>query len=168
MSGQGIQFYKNGNREYEGIFVNGESHGFGTGWLPNGHKALVGKWEQNNFSSGEIFYDNGRVASSGKYSKEGGWFEGTKFDENGSKKSEGFYKNHEMNGPGKLYYENGNIKYEGSFENGAYCGQGKLYHSNGDQKYTGHFKNGEYNGFGEKFDLCGRFMCRCEWMGGLI
>ena len=45
-NGKGIMYYANGNKEYEGMFKDGQFHGTGTSYFENGKLEYAGQWKE--------------------------------------------------------------------------------------------------------------------------
>ena len=131
-NGKGIEFYKNGNKRYEGMFINGKHSGEGIEYFENGNIKYKGEYDNNGEYSGY----------------------GIEYEEN--KKEQIIYKGNflggKYHGKGKLF-RYGKIVYEGDFVENRLEGEGKEFDKNGDVVYIGEFRNNSYNGKGTKFNL---------------
>lgn len=72
-----IQLYENGDKKYEGEFVNGKKHGKWIFWFENGKLWSEGSFDQN-LRSGKtkVYHKNGKLYYKGKYEdgkKHGNW-----------------------------------------------------------------------------------------------
>ena len=173
--GYGIAYYRNGNKLYEGYFLNGNMDGKGIlydedgktkiyeGEFKNdkfegngikyykGKKSISGKFS-NNAPNGEciLYYETGQIQFKGIY-KDGEPVYGQKFDKSGVKICEGSYKNYKLNGLGILYYYD--IKYEYQKKN---------------KKYEGNFLNGKYDGKGIEYDESEKEIVQGEYKEGKL
>jgi len=93
--GKYTEWHKNGQKKNEGTFKDGEKDGKWSGWHENGQK----KYEETH-KDGEL---------DGKY---------ISWDENGQKWSEETYKNGELNGKVTGWYENGEKEWEETYQDG--------------------------------------------------
>ena len=154
--GKKLKLYKlDGELEYEGDFLNGNYHGYGTLYEKgkyeymgkiNEYKYLkyIGEFKDHKYNGhGKLYFDH----YLGKYLFYDGTFDNNIFSGNGkiyyqNKKIfyEGQFENNDVNGKGIKYYRNGIIKIDGNFENNI-CLEGRYYVPNGKIIYEGEFKN---------------------------
>ena len=55
--GQGTEFYPNGEKRYEGQFINGSKSGNGSFYYQNGVKAYIGQFQNNHMHGQGFLYD---------------------------------------------------------------------------------------------------------------
>ena len=102
---------------YEGAYLRGKFHGYGTHTWPNGEK-YEGNWA---------------------YGKRNGY--GTNYFSSGERYV-GYWKNNKRNGFGTNYWSNGNV-YEGEFKDDLRYGEGIFIYKNG-KKLEGYWQNDKY------------------------
>ena len=166
----GIYVDANEGFNYEGNFIGGKLHGYGTLKTSSGN-SYVGNFEEGRFSGKGTLEDK----DGNKYS--GGFVLGKKNDDNAmviypdQSKYEGSFRSDKRNGHGILTSSRGKIIYKGKwvgdkfcgagewntpkneryvglFEEGYPCGKGTLYRSDG-SIYTGEFRYGKREGPGK-------------------
>ena len=152
---------------YEGHFVDGEFHGAGQAWYPDGSRydgdwangrrqgegqwrsadgsAYTGQFENDNFhGKGTLTLDNGDILT-------GNWVRG-RMNGHGSLTSAdgmlyvGSFRNNEFHGQGALTYPDGR-SYRGEFSNGEFHGKGSEVFTDG-KKYEGQYMEGRFHGNG--------------------
>lgn len=116
---------------YEGEWANGQCHGAGKLYRPDGSLKYDG-----NFT-------NGKREGFGKYYYEAGT------------RIEGWWKAGKINGAGKEYRPDGTLRYAGAYRNGKREGYGKYYYEDG-SRYEGWWKDGRYHGKGKIYAPDGR------------
>ena len=155
-NGLGKFYFKDGSI-YEGEFVDGYPHGYGTKIQTSNGLKVVGEWRKglpygqvtatmpdgykyvgevrNNFKNGKgtIIYSDGR-------------------------KYEGEWRDDYEHGQGTITFKSGN-KYVGEFKKGEIEGHGTLFIPNG-EKYIGNWEDGEPKGKGTYIDQKG-----WKWIG---
>ena len=163
MHGKGKIYYKDGNVQYEGDFINDKFDGNGIYFDKDGNY-YDGKWKKGlrhgkgitYFKDGRKQYDgdfvNGKAEGKGKYYYEDGNYyvglwkndlkdgKGTIYYKNGKIKFEGYFTEDKAEGIGKYYYEDGSY-YEGEWRNDLMHGKGKIISYNGLIEYEGNFAN---------------------------
>ena len=163
MHGKGKIYYKDGNVQYEGDFINDKFDGNGIYFDKDGNY-YDGKWKKGlrhgkgitYFKDGRKQYDgdfvNGKAEGKGKYYYEDGNYyvglwkndlkdgKGTIYYKNGKVKFEGYFTEDKAEGIGKYYYEDGSY-YEGEWRNDLMHGKGKIVSYNGLIEYEGNFAN---------------------------
>jgi antitoxin component YwqK of YwqJK toxin-antitoxin module len=119
-TGNWLEYYCNGNKKNNLIFVNGRPDGFATMYYENGNKKEEGNWKVNRWVGNyKLYYDNGQVQHDFKFN-EGGKREGVqiyKYD-NGQTAIEGNFANGKETGVIKEYYETGDVKALKTYNNG--------------------------------------------------
>lgn len=152
---------------YEGHFVDGEFHGAGQAWYPDGSRyegdwvngrrqgegqwrsadgsAYTGQFENDHFhGKGTLTLDNGDLLT-------GDWVRG-RLNGHGSLATAdgmlfvGSFRNDEFHGQGALTYPDGR-SYTGEFSNGAFHGKGSEIFTDG-KKYDGQYMEGRFHGNG--------------------
>ena len=81
-NGQGIEFYPNGSKRYEGQFVNGTKTGKGIFFYKSGRKAYAGQFENNHMHGQGTLFDpkNGSLLFRGSLFH-GSFYNGTFFNQ---------------------------------------------------------------------------------------
>lgn len=125
-TGDGVEYYLNGNEKYRGAFQGGLYHGQGA--IYNDHNTLI---YEGGFKEG-LYDGTGREYGHGILLYEGGFLGG------------------ERNGKGTLYDEKGEPFYVGGFVDGILEGEGEFY-SEGILCYKGGVSSGEYSGSGKEY-----------------
>ena len=113
------RYYKNGNKEWEEEYQNGQRHGKSIEWDENGNKL----WEHE--------YQNGL-----RHGKHISW------NEKGNKFWEVEWKNGQLHGKHFTWYENGNRYWEREFQNGKLHGKAIEWDEGGNKKIEEEFQNG--------------------------
>ena len=135
-NGLGIEYYKNENIKYQGVFKDNEYSGKGIYIWENG------EYYKGNFKNsmahgeGEYHYMNGDIYKGNFVNniKEG---KGIYTCKNGNQFI-GIWENDVQNGNGE-YYENRKLIYKGMVILGIKYENGEEYYSNGNKKYVGEF-----------------------------
>jgi len=155
-NGLELGFYKNGNKEYERTYSNGEHEGLATYWDKD-ENILI----ELNYSNGQLegistsWYENGNKESEENYSN--GELEGVATDwyENGNKLKERNFSSGELEGVATCWYENGNKEYEANYSNGEHEGLATYWYENGNKEYEANYSNGEHEGLATYWDKDG-------------
>lgn len=123
LNGNGIHYFDNGRKSFEGQFVEGIRFGYGTLFYKNGNIAYIGLWKNGKEDGqGISFYKNGNINYQGKW------------------------KNGMKNGQGLSYYRNGKLEFQGKRKSNKKHGVGILFEDSGDIKTHGKWKYNEYIG----------------------
>ena len=61
------EYYKNGNKEFEGDYLNGERNGKGKEYYENGKLKFEGKYSYGKRRTGKEYYENGKLEFEGEY-----------------------------------------------------------------------------------------------------
>ena len=158
-NGKGIEYFKNGKKKYEGVFLNGNLFE-GIQYDENRKKIITFK-----NGKGIELYNNGLIKFEGEYLKGKKWtgkgytYYGIKlfeikngngyireYNSDGSLLFKGHYLNGERNGKGKEY-SHGKLLFEGNYLNGVRNGKGKEYFENFRIQFEGEYLNGKrWNG----------------------
>lgn len=161
--------YQDGARiDYQGSFVNGQFHGYGSARYGDGSR-YQGEWFEGRRKGQGTFVDSNGDTYVGQFSGDAFNGDGTLTKANGDIYT-GYWIDGELNGQGSLttrdgllyvggfsdnlFHGNGTLtypdggNYEGSFSNGLFHGKGVEIYSNG-KKYEGQFIEGLYHGKGE-------------------
>lgn len=135
--GDGILYYKEGNKKYEGGFEVGVYHGKGVEFYKNGRVMYDGEFKKGyKEGRGMSYYEFGDQV---RY--DGDWIKGRR------------------DGQGTLYYKNGHVSYEGDWVNDYRHGQGaSRYESTNNMEYLGEWQHNERNGDGCLFDENGNLI----------
>lgn len=128
LNGYGIQYYENGNVEYEGMLAAGTYSGQGIFYDRNGTVLYEGE-----FLDG-VYNGNGKL-----------------YDKQGNLRYQGGFALGEKEGNGSCYDQDGGLIYEGGYRKGRYEGEGLLY-QDGQLVYEGGFKQGKADGAGVYYD----------------
>lgn len=142
---------------YRGDMTNGEFHGQGKLYYPNGLTEYSGSFIKNKLDgNGILYYPNGNIRYSGEFSNNKANGIGRVYNSDGMLLFEGMFKDHywyegelkdnKPNGKGKLYFvdmdyseitsefikelnyfKNIGLRYEGNFVDGKFHGSGTLY-----------------------------------------
>jgi hypothetical protein len=138
--GKGKTIYKDGLREFVGLYKNGNIHGHGTftAKYKNGNIQVIyeGEVKEGNIHGHGTFtgkYKNGNIEYTYEGDLEKGSFHGhgryERFDKNGrtSEVSKGQFKNNQIHNGLAVFYKNGTIEhtYEGEWKEGSAHGYGK-------------------------------------------
>ena len=131
--GKNIKLYElDGDLKYEGDFLDGQFHGYGTLYEKSDYRQkrissefnniyYIGEFKSNKFNGQGKIYKNHYLGKDLFY--------------------EGNFVNDNYSGKGKIYYQNKEIFYEGQFENNNIFGKGIKYYKNGKIKFQGTFSN---------------------------
>jgi len=141
---EGILYDQNGNKLYEGKFMNNK---------PKEAKniklyKLTGELEYEGDILNGQFHGQGTLYEIGEYERK------EKYTEFKYLKYVGEFKNDKFNGKGKLYvdhYLGKYLFYEGNFDNNNFSDIGKIYYQNKNIFYDGQFQNDKMNGKGIKY-----------------
>jgi len=170
-NGKGIDYYLNGNVEFDGEYLNGFRHN-GIGYDPENNIVYELKNGCGYVKKYNIF---NKLIFEGEYTDDVKNGKGKEYDEDGKLIFEGEYINcKKWNGVffnEQNVYElkegKGNIKtleYEGEYINGKKSGKGKEYYSNGKLKFEGEYLNGKRNGKGKEYDYNGNLDYEGEYL----
>jgi len=148
-------WFKNGQKESEGTYRNGNLIGKFEIWLDDGTKV----WEHYNNDDGTRdstkltiqWYENGQKQFEGYWKNTddtaGVWIgKHTVWHENGQKMVEGTFKNGKQDAIWTWWYENGQKWKEGTFKNGELDGKWTEWYENGQKKVEQTYKDGELDG----------------------
>ena len=129
--GNGVFYYDNGIKAYEGEFIHGERDGNGTLYSKKTGKLIYyGYWVKNDkYSTGKLYNEDGKKIYSGLFNKNVRDGFGTSYyPETGNLKYYGEWVNDMQDGSGIFYYDKNNeeICYEGNWSRNTKDGQGKL------------------------------------------
>lgn len=161
--------YLDGARiDYQGSFVNGQFHGYGSARYGDGSR-YQGEWFEGERKGNGTFVNSTGDTYVGQFSNDEFNGDGTLTKANGDIYT-GYWIGGELNGQGSLttrdgmlyvggfsdnlFHGNGTLTYpdggtyEGSFSNGLFHGKGVEVYANG-KKYEGQFIEGLYHGKGE-------------------
>ena len=108
-TGKYYSLHPNGQKEVEGHYKDGKTHGPMVFWHKNGQKGWEGNWKNNK--------------------EEGLWVD---FDENGKKEAEYNYKDGKFEGLWTTWHENGQKKSEVNWADGDVISDGKFWNSKGE------------------------------------
>ncbi len=149
-------YYESGNKQYEGLVVNGKEQGLWTYWYDNGSVKQTGYfkdgktdsvWEyfseegaryarrnyRNNLDHGpwEDYFPNGQVRESGqfKYGRLQGPY--VMYYEDGTLHQRGFYALDQTDSAWEVFYPDGKPNSRGSFHNGKILGPWTFWFENG-------------------------------------
>ena len=120
-TGKFIDYYLNGNKQGEGILLNGKIQGKRLMYHPNGN------------ISDEIEYENGISSGIEK-----------RFYEDGTLMQKGEFQNGKEIGIWEMYHPNGQLKQRTNFVNGKMDGESFSYYSTGELKGIAKYNDGVY------------------------
>jgi antitoxin component YwqK of YwqJK toxin-antitoxin module len=129
--GDALQFFPNGEKQYEATFVDGWMTGKWTVYHNNGVVRATGEAAGNNYGRNEI---SGAV-------KTGLW---TWFGTGGVKEYQANYVKNNANGPAIAWHPNGAVKARGTFRDGWLSGPWISYWDNGQVRSKGRAEGNEY------------------------
>ena len=169
-NGKGIMYYANGNKEYEGMFKDGQFHGTGTSYFENGKLEYAGQWKEGYMDGyGEAYWENGFKCYEGTFKD--GFFDGVGTfyrEKDGTKKYAGEFKDEYPNGQGTFYYLDGKVEYTGQVKDDQPNGPGTSYYKSGSIEYTGTFSNGyRLDGHGTEYFDGGGKMYEGDFVNGI-
>lgn len=156
--GQWIKLDEKGNKEYQGLFADNHPVGEFLRYYPDGKILSVMNFSPDGKNADtKIFYQNGFLASEGKYInqlKEGNWkfFSVT----NGSLIAEENYSKNIKNGMSVKYYPDSTLAEKGVYKNDLKEGEWIQYHENGKLMLKANYKNGELDGKLESWFFSGK------------
>ncbi len=120
-AGLWVEYHDNGNRSFDGTYVNGEPDGFVSLYHRNGEKWVLAAYVEGNVKGGwTSWFENGKTAAHGhayttaspgrnaqSVSRHGPWI---LYHDNGSKESEGRYHLNQKAGPWVYYDRDGKLR----------------------------------------------------------
>ncbi len=139
-----VEYYDNGQKQFEGTLKNGKKEGLWTWWYENGQKRQEGIYlngkKEGHYSK---WNQDGQVISVISYDKNGGFWE--------EPDPAGFYEESKMknmkDGLFRKYWSNGNLRYEWEYKDGKRAdGESKGWYESGQLKQVTNWKNGKENG----------------------
>ncbi len=175
LTGEGKEYYTNGNVRYEGGFVNGLYEGQGVLFNEENKRIYEGSFAAGLYEGKGKLYSNGELYLEGTFvagepqgnvklyednkllydgAMANGKYEGRGviYHSDGETVSqEGTFAGGKLEGSGATYYESGSTCYKGDFVGGEYSGAGSLYYPGGKLQYNGNFNLGQYDGEGVLF-----------------
>ena len=140
----GIEYYDNGQKEYEGTYKNGTKEGLWTFWYKNGQKREEGTYKDGKKEGlYSKWNQDGQVISVISYNKNGGFWE--------EPNPAGFFEESKIknmkDGLFRKYWSNGNLRYEWEYKDGKRAdGESKGWYESGQLKQVTNWKNGKENG----------------------
>ncbi len=171
--GKWMKYYDNGKMRYKGFFVNDKPTGTFMFYHTNGKVKSVLNYDDNGFSTTEIYWKNGNNAAKGFYNEKKDRIKNWKiYSEDGSLasiinynlsgKPDGEvimyypgteqkvlhcnYKDGLKHGHYTKYFNSGLIQEDGEYKNNLKVGEWKLYSPEGIIEEQGNFVNGRRNG----------------------
>ena len=145
-----FKYRKNGNKEYEKNYRQGELVGKSVDYHVNGNLDLISNYNDNGFLEGEYknYFVEGGLWVSGQYDafgkRTGEWIY---YNENGSVEKLINYRSERYHGYYEKYYDNGNLKEKGYYQHGRkvetwhyYNEEGELLRKNFEGPKTPGFK----------------------------
>jgi len=146
------EYYKNGNKKFEGEYLNDKKNGKGTEYDEYKNIKFIGNFLNNQKNGkGTEYYKNGNKKFEGEYLNNQKNGKGTEYYEDGYIKFEGEYLNDKKNGKGTEYDEYKNIKFIGNFLNNQKNGKGTEYYEDGYIKFMGNYLSNKRNGKGTEY-----------------
>lgn len=150
-TGNGVEYYPNGNQLYEGGFENGLYHGRGALYHDDNTLIYEGAFYEGVYDGIGKEYERGILAYEGGFSQGERNGKGTLYGENEQPIYIGTFANGGMEGEGE-FYTNGVLRYKGGVSGGEYSGAGKEYAGDGRTVlYSGTFFNGMRSGYGVEY-----------------
>ena len=148
---QGALYSPDGNKIYEGEFINNKPKEYKDIKLYelNGNLLFIGDLAEGKYQGNGKLYENSHLLYEGNFAN--GYYEGygtLYLDE--ITKYEGMFKEGKYNGNGKLFKEK-YLYYEGTFSDGIIHGMGIIYYPNGQKYFEGFFEIGKIKGEGIKY-----------------
>lgn len=148
----------NGNLKFEGTFAHDNPVGEFKYFFPNGKtKALVNNLDSGRVSYVKMFYQNGQLMATGKYSgqqKDSAWYYYSEID--GTLVSEEHYSEGVGEGIWKSYYPSGQVAEEYTYVGGKKEGEWIQYFSDGIIKSRGNYLDGQLDGLYVIYHLNGK------------
>lgn len=146
-------WYENGQKKWEGEFVQSDSGGLRTGrwtyWYPNGTIAATGFYSQDLFDGEWVFNSkSGKEIARCVFSSGSGWY--IERDEGGNKLMEGEYQRNMRNGKWTTWYPNGRKRAEGLCRAGARDGEWSFWSEDGKLTRREVFDHLRTSDFGEQ------------------
>ncbi|MGM0767219.1 MAG: PEGA domain-containing protein [Pseudomonadota bacterium] len=130
--------------KYEGHFVDGEFHGEGTAWYPDGSR-YSGDWSEGHHNGEGVWRSADNNRYTGQFHNDQFHGQGTLTLDNGDILT-GQWSEGRLNGHGSLTTADGML-YVGGFRNDEFHGEGSLTYPDG-RHYEGEFSNGDFHGAG--------------------
>lgn len=128
LNGNGILYFDNGKKSFEGQFVEGIPFGNGTLFYENGNYAYIGLWKNGKENGqGISYYENGNIKYQGEWQNGMKNGQGVSFYRNGKKEFQGKWKDNKKHGEGILFEDYGEIKIHGKWKYNEYIGKDKFY-----------------------------------------
>jgi antitoxin component YwqK of YwqJK toxin-antitoxin module len=118
-NGELIDYYKNGQLKYQGVYKSGEKEGEWVWFFYDGKTRVTGEYSKGK-ANGKLayYYDNGKV------------------------RKEGIMKDGKWNGPCTWYYTDGKISCKGGYTNGEQSGLWIWYNTEGTEKSRWDYQTG--------------------------
>jgi antitoxin component YwqK of YwqJK toxin-antitoxin module len=119
--GDWVYYYKDGQKEKQGSYLEDQMHGTWTFWLPGGSESWTAEYKNGDGNKNGVQtlrHANGQKLMEGSYKegkKEGVW---TYWDRSGQKVMEGTHKAGKKEGVWTFYYEQGNVTSTEIYRNG--------------------------------------------------
>jgi len=147
-NGRWVVYHRNGNRYFEGTYVNGNLDGPAVWYYASGQVRIEATFEQGSLAGAwTAYHENGRVRATGEAFasrhgrntpedplRTGKWAE---YDPDGNLMFEGEYENGFLHGRAVQYFTNGQVRIEATFERGQPSGMWTEYYSNGQVRARG-------------------------------
>ena len=162
ISGHWVTWYENGQKAYEGRYVQGNLEGVQTLWHSNGQKKSEGKYV-NGSAEGihTSWHSNGQEKSEGNYVND--QIEGLHvvWHENGQKANEAKFIKGNPEGMYTHWYDNGQKRDEIKYVNGKSNGTHTSWHQNGQKSFQGKEINFLREGIHTWWDAAGNITKEC-------
>ncbi|MGB3182483.1 MAG: membrane-binding protein [Cyclobacteriaceae bacterium] len=141
LHGPYISYYYSGQKESEGMFVDGKPVGIWSYYWENGNLKMTGELQdQSNHGHWQYYYENGQLQKEGYIYDSRRQDEWKYYYESGGLKSNGKYLDNTRVGIWNYYYEDGFLKAQAFYENGV--GTYREFYSSGKLKAEGLNRNG--------------------------
>ncbi len=157
----------NGYTSYEGDYVNGKRHGFGSYYYKDGNLCYAGFWKEDRRDGlGVSFRDSDHAlhVANWKNGQPGGLV--SLFDANGSLRFGGRIENGKKEGAGVVLDAQDGTVFVGQWKGGEPTGLGSAFDQEGRLLYYGQWKNGLRHGHGTEFDQNGAVVFDGQWREG--
>lgn len=143
ITGRGRAQQPGGATSYEGEYLDGKRHGFGSYYYKDGNLCYAGSWKEDRRDGlGVSFRDSDHALHVAN------WQEG------------------QPQGLVTLFDSQGNLRYSGRMENGKKEGAGVIVNARDGTVFVGQWAGGEATGLGSAFDRDGRLLYYGGWKDG--
>ncbi len=163
--GLSTAYYKNGQIEEKGTYVDGKPHGEVVAYYKNGQIEEKGNYVDGKRNGDVVgYYKNGQIKKKGTYVD--GKIEYLNYHENGEIEQKRNYVDGKLNGECVTYDENGKISEKTNYLDGKYHGEIIKYYENGQISFKGNHVNGQLNGEIIKYYENGQIKGKVNYVNG--